>query len=398
MSFLKNYSIYTGGNEAPKIFHYWSGMVALSAIVSRRVYLHLGYFDIQPNLYVVLVGTPGTKKTTAMNSAKDLIYDLKDIPFSAECITKQAICQHMALNCAKTYTDSEGAVVTYTPYSIFATELSHFLGMGTAKEMVDFLTTIYDQRFYESKTKNKGTDVIIGPYITLLACTTPDWIRGWMREDVITGGFSRRALFVNYTGARERIPRPVVTPEMIKAREACLIWARRLMQVQGEFSMSPEAIEFYDSWYKGLEIPQNYLAGYFESKHVQLLKSAMLISLSESVDLKINKSHLELALAALDETERDMAQVFEGIGRNELNLIAAKLLEILHFSEGVMAEKQLRLVMYREADADELAKVLVHLEQTDRIKILSETRGGVTRKLVALKEKADQLIAGKPAS
>lgn len=397
MSFLSDYAIYTGGNEAPKIFHFWSGLVALSSICSRRVGLKLGYFDIHPNLYVVLVGTPGTKKTTAMASSKDLIRDIGDIPFSAECITKQALCQDMAMNCVKTYTNADGEVVTYTPYSIFATELSHFLGMGTAKEMIDFLTTIFDERFYQAKTKNKGTDIIIGPYITMLACTTPDWIRGWMREDVITGGFSRRALFVHYTGARTRIPRPVVTKEMLAARDRCIAWGKKLQGVSGEFTMTPEAIEFYDNWYRSLEIPQDYLAGYYESKHVQMLKAAMLISLSDNTSLILDKPHLQIALAALDEIEDDMRKVFDGIGRNELNSIAAKVLEVIQASGGILGEKQLRLIMYREANAEELWKILQHLNETDKIKFLQETKGGVVKKLIALPHKALEL-AGRGAA
>jgi hypothetical protein len=393
MSFLRDYALYTSGNEAPKIFHFWSGMVALSAIVSRRVGFQLGYFDIHPNLYVVLVGTPGTKKTTAMSSSKDVIRDLKDIPFSAECITKQALCKEMAEQCVKTYLDSNNELVTYTPYSIFATELSHFLGMGTAKEMIDFLTTIYDERFYNAKTKNKGNDIIVGPYITMLACTTPDWIRGWMKEDVITGGFSRRALFVYYNGARQRIPDPVITPEMLAARARCIKWGEKLQSVHGMFRITDEALEFYREWYKALDIPQDFTAGYYESKHVQMLKSAMLIALSESVDLTLQLSHLQLALDQLALIETNMRKVFEGVGRNELNAIASKIIEIVEGSGGSIGEKQLNLLMYREANAEELAKVMQHLRSTDKLVLVEETIKNSTRRrrILALPEVAAKL-------
>jgi hypothetical protein len=403
MSFLRDYAIYTSGNEAPKIFHFWSGMVALSAIISRRVGFRLGYFDIHPNLYVVLVGTPGTKKTTAMSTPKDLIRELGDIPFSAECITKQALCREMSQDCSKTYTNESGEVVPYTPYAIFATELSHFLGMGTAKEMVDFLTTIYDERFYQTKTKNKGNDLIVGPYITMLACTTPDWIRGWMKEDVITGGFSRRALFVYYNGPRERIPEPTITNEMQAAYQRCFEWGQKLLKVSGEFQMTPAAREYYCDWYRKLEIPQDFTAGYFESKHVQMLKSAMLIALSESTDLILDIPHIQLALEQLALVETNMRKVFEGVGRNEINAIASKILEILETCGGALPEKKLNLLMFREANADELGKAMHYLQSTDLVKVLSETTtAGTSRRIVALAAKAEILQAssepGPPSS
>jgi hypothetical protein len=395
MSFLKDYAIYTSGNEAPKVFHFWSGMMALSSIISRRVCFRLGYFDIHPNLYVVLVGTPGTKKTTAMSISKEIIRDIGEIPYSAECITKQALCKEMAEQHVKTFSDKTGEIVTYTPYSIFATELSHFLGMGTAKEMIDFLTTIYDERFYTAKTKNKGNDIIVGPYITMLACTTPDWIRGWMREDVITGGFSRRALFVYYNGARERIPIPEVSQEMLDARARCIKWGKSLANVQGYFDITPDALDFYKAWYKQLEIPQDFTGGYYESKHVQMLKSAMLIALSESRDLVLRLEHIQLALAQLEVVEANMRKVFEGVGRNELNAIASKILEIVEASGGHLPEKQLNLMMYREANAEELSKVMIHLRTTERIVLLQETvkTTGKIRQIVALPSVAAKLAS-----
>ena len=261
--------------------------------------------------------------------------------------------------------------------------------------MIDFLTTIYDERFYTTKTKNKGNDIIVGPYITMLACTTPDWIRGWMREDVITGGFSRRALFVYYNGSRERIPIPEVTQEMLEARARCIKWGKSLVNIQGNFDITPDALEFYKDWYKKLEIPQDFTGGYFESKHVQMLKSAMLIALSESHDLVLRIEHIQLALAQLGYVEANMRKVFEGVGRNELNAIASKILEIVEASGGHMPEKQLNLMMYREANAEELSKVMIHLRTTERIVLLQETvkTTGKIRQIVALPHVAAKLAS-----
>jgi hypothetical protein len=259
--------------------------------------------------------------------------------------------------------------------------------------MIDFLTTIYDERFYNAKTKNKGNDIIVGPYITMLACTTPDWIRGWMKEDVITGGFSRRALFVYYNGPRQRIPDPVITPEMVAARARCIKWGEKLQSIQGMFTITDEALEFYREWYKALDIPQDFTAGYYESKHVQMLKAAMLIALSESVDLKLEISHLQLALDQLALIETNMRKVFEGVGRNELNAIASKIIEIVEGSGGSIGEKQLNLLMYREANAEELAKVMQHLRSTDKLVLVEESIKNSTRKrrILALPEVAAKL-------
>jgi hypothetical protein len=375
MSFLKNYAVFTSDNEAPQIFHFWSAMSVLSAVVSRRVHLPFDYFNVYPNLYIVLVGTPGSRKTTAMDIGKEFIYTIGDIPFSAECQTKQSICQDMALNCQKTYTNEKGEVVRYTPYTIFSTELSHFLGHASAKEMIDFLTTIFDAKFYDTKTKNKGNDIIMGPYLSMIACTTPDWIRGWMREDVITGGFSRRALFVYFTGKIRRISRPKITPEMEKARDFCIAWGQKLKDVNGQFKLTPAAIEFYDDWYVSLQIPQDITGGYYESKHIQMFKVAMLIALSESTELILDVNHLQLALAQLDLMERNLLRVFQGIGRNELSAVAAKVIDYLGVAQGRMAESELKNLLFRDASSAESIEVIRFLEETGKIVRFRDPQG-----------------------
>jgi Protein of unknown function (DUF3987) len=362
--FIQNYDTFTQDNEAPEMFHFWSAMSALSAIVSRRVGLSFDYFNIHPNLYIVLVGIPGSRKTTAMNIAKEFVYTIGDIPFSAECQTKQSICQDMALNCQKTYSNEKGEIVRYTPYTIFSTELSHFLGHASAKEMIDFLTTIWDAKFYDTKTKNKGNDLIMGPYLSMIACTTPDWIRSWMKEDVITGGFSRRAIFVYFTGKLKRIPSPKITPEMEKARDECIAWGKKLQNVSGYFTVTPEALKFYEEWYIKLQIPNDITGGYYESKHIQMFKVAMLISLSHSTNLVIDTIHLKLALLHLGKVEQNLLRVFQGIGRNELSAVAEKAKDIIITNGGVISESELKLILYRDASASEISEVFQHLMET----------------------------------
>ena len=65
MNFLDAYKIFAQGNEASPLFHEWAGINVLSAAVSRRVFFDQNYFKIYANMYVVLVGEPGDKKTTA---------------------------------------------------------------------------------------------------------------------------------------------------------------------------------------------------------------------------------------------------------------------------------------------------------------------------------------------
>lgn len=391
MSFLRDYLKYTSGNEAHPVYHQYAALVGLSSIVSRRVWISLGYFDIYPNLYVVLVGPAGNRKTTAMSTCKKLLRQLKDIPFSAECQTKESVVQELA-TCTRSFKPNKDSPnIEYHPMTICVTELSQFLGANSA-HMVDFLTTVYDQDFYDLKTKSKGHETIIGPYITLLACTTPSWITSYLKQDVISGGFSRRAIFVYETEKAQRVAFPEITDEMADAWVRVVEKSKQLMKIGGEFQWDISAKAWYEDWYNNLEVPTSeVLAPFYESKHIQILKIAMLIAVSESQDLVMRTQYLQTALAIIDLAEENLERVFSGMGRNELNAIAKKVLETLHMAAPKYAipETVLTNQLFNDANTQEITQILQHLTQADKIVRFQVTKNNKSKIWIALKAKYD---------
>src|SRR5580692_7400293 len=133
-NFLQSYRIFTSGNECHPTYHTFCSLLALSSIVSRRVWLSMDYFTIYPNLYVVLVGPPGNRKTSAMVSAKALLRELGNIPFSGECISKEKLVLDMVdeERVLDGLPDSEKENRIYSPMTICVTELSEFLQISAA--------------------------------------------------------------------------------------------------------------------------------------------------------------------------------------------------------------------------------------------------------------------------
>ena len=383
-NFLRDYREFTSGNEAHPTYHLFSSLIALSSIVSRRVWLDMDYFTIYPNLYVVLVGPPGNRKSSAMSTTKSLLRDLKTIPFSGECISKEKLVEEMVAqeramdNLPDTFKDKR----VYSPMTVCVTELSEFLAISQAG-MIGFLTDVYDQDFYEFKTKNKGVAIVTGPFLNLLACTTPEWITTYLRSDIISGGFSRRTLFVYETEKAARIPFPKVTPEMRKAWGRVLDYAQRLLLVRGPFTFHKEAKDFYAEWYINLKVPSDEnTVGYYETKHIQMLKVAMLVSLSESTELILHKRHLDTALAFLSLVETNLSRVFQSMGRNLLNSTATKVLDILRAAgptpingtDGkpkdiyMLPTKRLQSIMFKDVNQDDFDRIIEHLIQTEKIR------------------------------
>lgn len=385
MSFLRDYLDFASGNEAHPIYHQFSALIALSSIVSRRIWIPQGYFDIYPNLYVVLVGPAGNRKTTAMSITKKLLRELKEIPFSAECQTKESLVQDLAQQTKAFKVDKESPPIQYHPMTICVTELSQFLGPASL-HMIDFLTTIYDQDYYDVKTKNKGNDVIVGPFLNLLACTTPSWITTYLKQDIISGGFSRRAIFVYETEKAQRQPFPEITPEMLKKWKSMILYAKELMKLKGQFQWEAEATSWYKDWYINLKVPNSeVLAPFYESKHIQLLKVAMLVAVSEAPELIMRKQYLTTALDILNLAEQNLERVFAGVGRNELNAYANKVKELLHMAPDYMLpQKIVEQQLFKDASSNEIQEIIRHLLKGDEIRRIAITKRANQQKQVYL--------------
>jgi hypothetical protein len=403
MSFLQDYRLFNSGNEAHPTYHIFCGLLALSSTISRRVWLPMSYFDVYPNLYIVLVGPPGNRKTSAMDKARDLLDELGTIPMSAECVSKEKLIMDMVdeERVIEGLPESYGEKRIYSPLTVCVAELSEFLQISAAG-MIGLLTDIYDRKKYEHKTKNKGVAIISGPFLNVLACTTPEWITTYLRSDIISGGFSRRTLFVFETEKARRIPFPEKTPEMAAAWVRCVDHLRRLGNVKGEFSWTREAKEWYHTWYieLGDKMPKDEnTVGYYETKHIQMLKIAMLVALSEGTSLVLDLHHIQAALDLLGLVEANLSRVFQGMGRNEFASATTKIIDCLRTARPVtyktpdgadkvsplMSLKQLRAEMWKHVNDQDFDKIIEHLVQTDRVFRVESVDGAIVRRFVGLK-------------
>ena len=88
-SFLEDYFQYVEHTEPPKIFHLWSALAGISALAGRNIWWKNGPMVIYPNIYVLLIGSPGTRKSTAIKIFKRLMKKTGYNTFSADRSTKQ---------------------------------------------------------------------------------------------------------------------------------------------------------------------------------------------------------------------------------------------------------------------------------------------------------------------
>ena len=385
MSFISDFLEYNSGNECPEPYVLWTGYSLLSAAIGRRVYTDLDYFKVWPNLYTLLVGDSGIKKTAASDLGKVILRAaIPDIPFCADNETYQGTIMYMdSEKSLRTFRDHEGNVVEYKPYCIFASEFMDLI-QNNPDGYVKFLTNIYDRPdSYIYRLKNEER-TLIRPYVMLCACTTPIWLTDQIKAKTFGAGFGRRVIMVCHD--KEKRLRPFLTDAMRAARDRCVKRLTAIQSISGPMLLEPVASTFFWQWYISDTKPDDsFLKDWWSSKKILLLKVAMLTSLSERDDRVITKNYIELALALLGEVEKNISMVTTRIGRSELIEPSITILNMLRANKGAMPTKELRKRTLRDfKSTTEQWQVLQHLKDTDQIIEFDHIDAGVIRKMIAL--------------
>ena len=385
MSFLKDFLLYVSGCECPPPYAIWTAYSMLSAAIGRRIFLDLQYFKVWPNIYVILVGPSGTRKTVATDMGVVLLQAaIPDISFSANNETYQGTITFMdSENSVRSYFDHNGKAVEYKPYFIVASELMNYI-QNNPDGYIKFLTDIYDrpdQFIYRLKNEQR---VLLRPYVVMCACTTANWLTDQIKQKTFSEGFGRRCIIVCNSNVVRKWPE--MTDPMKAAASRCITRLVDVQKLAGPCILEPDALDLFKQWYLTHKRPSDtFLSNWYSTKNILVLKVAMLISISERDDRVITKDYIELSLALLDSLEKEMPMVTDLLGRSELVGPAATIVGLLRSNGGSVAQKWLLAKTYKEfKDSKEQYGVLKHLEETGQIVILDHTVDNMRKVMVAL--------------
>ena len=261
--------------------------------------------------------------------------------------------------------------------------------------MIEFFTDIWDQPMYEYRTKGAGTDMIIGPFITILGCMTPEQTDQMMKENIISGGFSRRCLFVYSCERGDPVAIPVMTPKQHAAKEYLVTYGRQLATIKGAFEMTPDALAYFTNWYDNINYKirakplSNIMKAYFRTKDCLLIKLAMLYALGSysdpehaEIELKIEVEHLETVLEVMKNVEPHIEKVFDGIGRNPLAGVKARMAAMIDEQGGSMETNALVTAMFEHAEEEEVNKALTQLLRENKHRMFDRTVNNQPRRYV----------------
>src|SRR5258708_16659856 len=81
--------------ETPLTFFYWAGLASISASVKDNIWLHQGFYNVYPNIYVMLHAKSGLKKGPAVNMAKKIVSSVNNTRIISGRSSIQGILKEM---------------------------------------------------------------------------------------------------------------------------------------------------------------------------------------------------------------------------------------------------------------------------------------------------------------
>jgi hypothetical protein len=243
---------------------------------------------------------------------------------------------------------------------------------------MSILCDFYDCRprfIYE--TIGRGTEEIIGVFLNLIGATTPDLIQMAMPTEIVGSGLSSRIIFVYEPMIRARVPCPFFT-HTEEGRDLKRKLTEDLHQIKalsGRFKVSKNYVAAWTEFYMTMPIdppfdPRNF-KHYWSRRPGHITKLSMIFSASRSNEMIIRVRDLERAIAFLSETERNMPNVFAGMGRSNKSDIVSAIMRFIALKEQIKMQ-DLMAEFVRDVDDYEMERIIKTLRTMKYITIVEK--------------------------
>lgn len=388
--FLKLHLRYVEKTEPPKMFHIWSALTAISACMQRHIYLDLGFGRVYGNLYVLLVGPPGTRKSTSIKLATRIMRQSTGVRWAPD----DTGGQRQGLIAALTEDDEKidgleaadaldietlmNAQITLKNVNqhvmfIEAGEFGSFIGQNNL-DLTRFLIKMWDGDDYVYRLKT-SQHVLKDNLMILLGGTTPTDIASLLPAEAIGQGFMSRFVLVYAPGKDRSIPPSEA--KVIEALEPRLaeVYSNVFYRLSGPMSLEPAARKLLDQLYlHEVKIHDTRFIYYAERRQTHLIKVCMCLAAARG-SLEICQPDVEEAERILHATEKRMPDALGEYGLSPVAVAQQKMLEYLRHANEPISDRILWVVMQRDMKLVDFRNSISALINSDKITALDTPNG-----------------------
>lgn len=380
--FFKQYLTYVGLTECPDVYHRWSIITAIAALLGRNFNLSHGHFTIHPNLYTMLIGEAGARKSTAIKITKKLIQRVGYDTIAADKTTKEKFLLDLSGEdedggktnptdiLDKNLWESNDDNISTRPVAecfIMADEWNEFTSLGNI-EFYSMLGNLWDyEGIFKNRIKTGKSVSINNPTISILAGNTATGFALAFPSEIIGQGFFSRLLLIhgNVTGRKITFPQK---PEEAATAEMVTYLQHIRSHCQGTATLAPTASALLDKIYKEyVGFDDVRFMSYLNRRFTQLMKLC-LICAAARLSRIVEECDVVMANTILTSAETGMPKALGEFGKGKHSDVANNIVDILSNTDTGLNFKEIYgLVGHDLTNQTELGTIISNLRAAEKI-------------------------------
>lgn len=343
---LGRYMEYVRYNQVPLAFHFWSGVMALSAAARRNVYFqHVGD-ETFLNQFIFLVGPKASGKSIAMKRGVDVLKRMNrqigddhkwaHVHLMAEDSTQEGLLKDLEEINQIPRRDPRGWEVPESEgeacFILALDELAVQFGENTwaVGKKAPFYVQIYGNPDYTKSTVRDRKVDIKNICPNIFGCAAPEWFKEVITPHILKGGMVDRTLYIYRQGSqRSYDPLSVPTPDPILAEQLAselLRWSMPKTDVKKRAWFDSEVKEWIQDTYSDERREEIETLSFGDQgpkraslvrSYLQILKLGVVLSLSDESFPLVTLHQVQLARELLYAEDRWYDKFMNIIRRKE---------------------------------------------------------------------------------
>lgn len=388
------YFKYREQTEPPAVYHRWSLIGCVGAWLGRAVWMQFGTSRIFPTQYIMLVGNPGARKTTAINQAKSLLDGVNYDTYAADKTSKEKFLidlsgQEIDLSTNATRGKSAEDILDQfsvldiddgVPKEVFivADEFNDFMGNANI-EFQSLLGRFWDwdkeSLPYTHRLKNSKAVNIFQPTVSILSGNTPQGFADCFPLSSIGQGFMSRLILIHGEPSGKKFAEP--PPPDVRLGDELLAHFYAIRQhVKGPVTKTREAKDtlehIYLSW---PELDDTRFSHYSTRRYTHLLKLCIIIA-AMRLSTEVNKDDVVKANTILAYAETNMPKAIGELGTSRQSQASNKLMQYLYEARQPRSSVELFKVVRNDLEKPgDLQPLIQNLVASDKIQLVTSLDG-----------------------
>jgi len=381
--FFRSYLHYVGATECPDTYHRWCILTSVGALLGRSSGLSHGHFTIHPNLYTMLIGEAGARKSTAIKITKKLLKRTGYTSIAADKTTKEKFLLDLSgepeeekvttdILDNNLWGDTDGEISSRPSAQCFimADEWNEFTSLGNI-EFYSMLGNLWDfDGIFKNRIKTGKSVSINNPTISILAGNTATGFALAFPSEIIGQGFFSRLLLIqgDITGRKITFPKEpaeAATVEMVKYLQRIQSACQGLVILD---STAENLLHKIYTEFTGFDDVR--FKSYLNRRFSQLLKLCIICAATR-LSKVIQEYDVILANTVLTQAEHNMPKALGEFGKGKHSDVANHIVEALSVSNKGLTFKTIwELVGHDLEKQSQLGDILGNLRAAEKVQLV----------------------------